>query len=258
MTKTTIAHVCKNCSNDFVGNFCNNCGQKDAHRITLSHVVHDVIHVFLHADKGIFPFMGNLLIAPGKLAFDYINGKRRMFNPFQYYILSVGLILFLMSKSSFYDELDTITNGSAQKIPGIMGKAMTDFNVFLRKNGNIITFLSMPLIALSSWLFFKKRKENYAEHFTMMILSMGQVCTVNAIFLLFTIFIKVPVSYSAGLSFVLVVLSLWMTYAQYYRLGIVRSFFKGLLVNVLGYFFQVILFIVLLIFYVVYLKTKAG
>lgn len=202
--------------------------------------------------------MGNLLLAPGRLAADYINGKRRMFNPFQYYILSVGLILFLMSKSSFYEDLDSLTSASAQKLPGLKNKAMTDVNLFIRKNGNLITFISMPILALNSWFFFRKRKQNYAEHFTMMIFSMGQVCTLNAIFLLFTVFVKVPASYSAGLSFVLMLISLWMTYAQFYRLNLFKAGVKSLLVNLLGYLFQIVLFMLLFIGYVMYLKSQAG
>ena len=56
---------CTNCGNTFTGKFCNRCGQKEAHRITIAHVAHDLVHVFLHADKGIVPFMKRLLIHPG-------------------------------------------------------------------------------------------------------------------------------------------------------------------------------------------------
>ena len=46
-------HLCKNCGNEYSENYCNRCGQKTVHRITLSHVGHEVVHAVTHADKGI-------------------------------------------------------------------------------------------------------------------------------------------------------------------------------------------------------------
>jgi len=39
-------HSCKNCENLFEGRFCNVCGQKTAHRLDVSHIWHEVIHLF--------------------------------------------------------------------------------------------------------------------------------------------------------------------------------------------------------------------
>ncbi|MES2454243.1 MAG: hypothetical protein V4594_01825 [Bacteroidota bacterium] len=40
-------------------------GQPVAHRITLGHVGHDLLHIFLHADKGIFSFVRRIVIEKG-------------------------------------------------------------------------------------------------------------------------------------------------------------------------------------------------
>ena len=82
MINSLVIHTCKNCNNEFNENFCNKCGQKEAHRITMSHVMHDVVHVLLHADKGIFPFMARVMVQPGIIAKEYLEGKRKFFNPF--------------------------------------------------------------------------------------------------------------------------------------------------------------------------------
>lgn len=64
-----------------------------------------MVHDFLHANKGIFPFMSKLLVQPGIVAKEYIEGKHKIFNPYQYLIFSVGLLIFLMTQAHFYDQL---------------------------------------------------------------------------------------------------------------------------------------------------------
>ncbi|HRD56577.1 MAG TPA: hypothetical protein PK504_00945 [Ferruginibacter sp.] len=69
-------HICQNCNNEFNGEFCNQCGQKIVHRITMPHLWHDLIHAFTHADKGFFHLLIALFKKPGAVAREYIlEGK---------------------------------------------------------------------------------------------------------------------------------------------------------------------------------------
>jgi hypothetical protein len=84
-------HTCCNCNNEFTGEYCNQCGQKLTHRITMAHLAHDILHAFTHADKGFLYLMVQLFKNPGKVAREYIvEGKRkRYFMPFQYILIII-------------------------------------------------------------------------------------------------------------------------------------------------------------------------
>jgi hypothetical protein len=72
--------VCKSCSSQGTGNYCGNCGAKyETKRITLSGLLHEVLHFFTHFDKG-FPFtLKQLLIEPGVPQKQYVEGARSLY-----------------------------------------------------------------------------------------------------------------------------------------------------------------------------------
>lgn len=94
---------CLNCGQNLTGPFCSQCGQKETHRYTVGHVLHELLHVFTHADKGIFSFAKNILVKPGTVALDLVEGRRkRYFNLFQYLLLIVGGYHFFNRKVRSY------------------------------------------------------------------------------------------------------------------------------------------------------------
>jgi hypothetical protein len=168
---------CLNCNTplESTQKFCGNCGQKaNTNRLTLGHFFHEFFHAFTHTDKGIFHLLFGLLTRPGLVALDYIEGKRKKyFNPFTFFLIMMGI--FVLS--------NRISNPVSQEIhvpAGIMNipdetaknKAIAMFirggevRNFTTANGNIISMIAIPMIALIFWLSFKKRKYNYAEHLT--------------------------------------------------------------------------------------------
>ena len=49
-----MTHTCKNCSNNFKGDFCNQCGQKyNVSGFTFKHFFEEAFPAFTHADKGV-------------------------------------------------------------------------------------------------------------------------------------------------------------------------------------------------------------
>ena len=246
--------TCKNCGQGFTGQFCNHCGQKIAHRITAKHVSHDVMHVFLHADKGVFSFIQKIITSPGYLAADYINGKRKMFNPYQYFILSVGLVLFMMSKAHFYENMESINNSNASAMSKPLQNAMADFNHFIKTKGNLISYITLPISALFSWIMFLKKGNNYAEHFTLLVFSTSQVNTFTIVLMGVSIVFNLSVYQSAALTFCTGIISLTITYQQFYSLKWLAALFKGVIVFLsfyltemiimgIGFFLYILLFV---------------
>ncbi|HEX4958146.1 MAG TPA: DUF3667 domain-containing protein [Lacibacter sp.] len=144
--------------------FCDQCGQKaDTHRLSLSHIWHDLIHAFTHADKGFLHLIWQLAVNPGKVARAYINGQRKKyFNPFHFLILVVGVASLVLISTSFVNF-----SGNA-RIPA------NPVSAFLNKHVNLIILLNVPILALWNQLLFRKSHTNFAENLVLAAYASGE------------------------------------------------------------------------------------
>ena len=172
------SNKCLNCSTlmDSDAKFCAACGQsKNVHRFSMPNFFHEAFHAFTHTDKGILHLLKCLAIQPGTTAREYINGRRKYyFNPFSFFLILMGL--FVLS-NSFFVKPRKITEPNAtvlQRIPtedgkkkyiAMMGRVTKSSN-FFRQHGNVVAMVAVPFISLFTWLFFRRKKYNYAEHLT--------------------------------------------------------------------------------------------
>jgi len=166
---------CLNCGTLLTAddNFCPYCGQKsNVHRLKLSHILHEFLHSFTHADKGFLGITADLALKPGIVAREYIAGKRKKyFNPFTYFLLCLGIMVFSANVFKTIHEPVPVDQKIVQRIPTEEGRKQyigiitrsNNANAFLKKNLNIIAMLMLPLFSFLSWLFFRKRGYNYAE-----------------------------------------------------------------------------------------------
>lgn len=170
--------ACANCSTPLEAayQFCPHCGQKSpVHRLTSAHFLHEGFHAVTHTDKGIFYLLKSLATHPGRVAREYMAGRRKKyFNPFTFFLLVMGLFVFLNT----YFNQETIHRkpdpAILQRIPTeegrqkylVMLERSNTINGFFTKNGNIVAMFAMPFIALLTWIFYRKRQYNYAEHLT--------------------------------------------------------------------------------------------
>src|SRR4051812_13168732 len=79
--------TCKNCSNQFTGNYCNNCGEKvyTAHDKSILHFLEEGMHFITHFDGSFFSTLKAIFTTPGKLSTDYTNGiRKRYFKPLSF------------------------------------------------------------------------------------------------------------------------------------------------------------------------------
>jgi Protein of unknown function (DUF3667) len=102
--------VCKNCSNNLVGNFCSNCGQKaNTFRITFRELFHHIPHAVFHIDHGFFYTVKELAYRPGHAIREYLEGKRKYhFNPFLMLLL-LGGFCYLYSRFHFETVLASVS-----------------------------------------------------------------------------------------------------------------------------------------------------
>lgn len=153
--------ACKNCGSILTGKYCSNCSQNaDIHRFTLKHALHDFFHSFTHIDRGILFLIKELFTRPGYVSKEYIEGKRKKyFNPFQYLFLAVAAATFLsVNYQLMGPKADVNAIGTGINTFGLQ------YNAFIYKYFNVIQLVSVPVIALFSWLFYRKSGYNYAEN----------------------------------------------------------------------------------------------
>ncbi len=168
-TNTTMnEHTCKNCENTFTASYCNVCGQKLAHRISMKHIWHDIVHAFTHADKGIFHLFFQLFIRPGIVAREYIvDGKRkRYFNPFQYILIVGSIAAFVAVNSHFMENTMTMMPG-AEQASGRQAEFMKTAAHLQSKYFNLVILLLLPFNAFATFIWYRRLRFNYAEHLTL-------------------------------------------------------------------------------------------
>jgi len=87
---------CANCQTPIQGGWCHACGQKaePSHR-SIRHLVGEALEGLTHMDGRVWTTLRRLILQPGQLTRDYLDGKRAaQIPPFRLYLV-VLLILFL-------------------------------------------------------------------------------------------------------------------------------------------------------------------
>ena len=116
----------------------------------MHHILHDLVHVFTHADKGFLFLTKELALRPGITAKAYLEGKRKQyFNPFSYLMLTIAVSAFL---TNYFHLLE------------IEGQPNNPVSAMISKNINIVFLIAVPITAALNKLLFYKSGYNFAEH----------------------------------------------------------------------------------------------
>ncbi len=178
---------CLNCESEVNGNFCAYCGQKTAiHRINFKNfITHDFLHGLFHVEKGMLFTAKESLIRPGKAGLDYIDGKRkRYYNVFYFILVLIGINIFL---GNYYDHLTEIyTTYDTKEVNNTL---MNKIDQFYSDYSKIIIFSFIPLLAINSFILFRKRKLYFSEH----LIIAG--ITILGILLIYTVYIMLSFFY---------------------------------------------------------------
>lgn len=266
--KIIILHMestrCVNCSRQLAPDFkvCPECGQKiNIHRFTVSHILHELLHAFTHADKGALHLLKELAVRPGIVLQEYIlEGKRKKyFNPFTLLLIILGFSVFMNSifhpfQKNQYITQEQMANAKTEEAKAIyqrITEGQVKVNAFMEKKTNIMTFITAPIMAFAFWLVFKGKKLNYAEHmvsYLMITCVLSLISTVS--------FVPLMNVVHKDWIFLLVVGNLLMqiaytTYAYQKLLGL-KGFGEIIMVaaaNILGMFFTMLMVMIVTIVY---------
>lgn len=223
--------ICKNCNQQFVGDFCNYCGQAaDTQKLSLHYIWHDLQHGLFHFDNGIFYTIRQLLTRPGHTIREFINGKRiRHFKP-----LSLVIVL-----ATFYGLLYHYFIGNLFdiKLKGSQEDLMGVFENVSRWMMDHLAYTSFILIigaTISTHIVFKKERYNWAEHFVLNTFTVGLILITSIILLPVLYILKLNggdglQDYGIFSQYLIFILLFWC-YAQFFiKLSIIQKLARTLL-----------------------------
>ncbi len=184
MAKTVkkIAHkvnatiICKNCNNEVSGNFCSHCGQPaDTHKLNMHFILHDLQHGLFHFDKGILYTTKELLTRPGHTIREFIDGKRvKHFQPLSFVIV-LATFYGLLYHYLIFDRIKTTLINPKDDITGASGKIVT----WMTEHFAFVGLILIITATLVSYVIFKKKKYNLAEHLALNTFSIGLFLVIN-------------------------------------------------------------------------------
>src|SRR5262245_21235530 len=88
---------CLNCGEVLHGKYCVNCGQKaEVKKLSWHSFVEEIAHFFTHIEKGFLKTTTTLLIKPGLLLRNYLDGKRKAYHkPVSFLLIWIAIYIIV-------------------------------------------------------------------------------------------------------------------------------------------------------------------
>jgi hypothetical protein len=190
--------TCKNCGKNFLGEYCNSCGEKvyTESNKKMSHFFEEAFHFSTHLDGKFFTTMKTIFATPGKFSLDYCNGiRKKYFKPISLFLLIVILyLLFPLAKglnmrfntyiSSEYNYAwfaKPIADKKMKQLNISKDELATKYDAKSQKFAKPFLLLILPFTGLLLFLLFYKRNKFFYDHF---VLSIELSSTIFAIMFL--------------------------------------------------------------------------
>lgn len=173
---------CPNCESPIQNQFCENCGEKRFLKqdLAFKHLLKQLFTSLTDIDNKLIKSFYLLLIKPGQLSLDYINGKRKnRLNPIQLFLIC-NIVYFIFAslshQNTFKTELQTHLN-AYNFIHYEMAQQLVDeklietgedyknyekrFNTKIDVFAKSLVFLIIPIIAVVFFMVFSFPKKQY-------------------------------------------------------------------------------------------------
>ena len=145
-----------NCAAPVSGAFCSGCGQRrDIPEFSWHYLLVELPAGIFAVDKGIVHTVKSLFTRPGHAIREYLEGKRiQHFRPFSLLVLSAGLYGFI---ALFFDlRFPEFELGTQEKSKEIIDT--------VNQHYALVELVLLPVLSVSTWLFFRRSGYNYVEH----------------------------------------------------------------------------------------------
>ncbi len=234
---------CKNCGIGVQGNYCSECGQQViTRRITLKTVVQELFAIITNVEKGFWYTAKMLFVAPATVVCDYITGRTiRYYHPFRYLFWWVTISVAINLSLGLYDRQQTEIQsyiGGEESERAL--KMQQDLQQEVKKYLTFIPLLLVPFASIGSYLLFKKKGYNYAEHMVLNAYIQGQMAMIGIPLLLISILIPTTML-SFSLSIILSLFYGTFVFSRFFKTSVPVAFFKNLMTHLLAYSIVMIL-----------------
>ena len=156
-----MSEICKNCQHEIELNFCSNCGQKKSKRIDAKYLKDELQYTLVHTNKGFFYSIKKIVQRPGQTARLFLEGDRvNHYKPIALVFILSGISAFLTNTLIHPDEIIN----KYYVAHGINVPDMTSVTHLILKYYSFMMLLSIPFMAVFSWIAFKKWGDNYYEN----------------------------------------------------------------------------------------------
>lgn len=194
---------CANCARVMDGpeqKFCPACGQPTpAHRIDWHFLGHELEHSVLHMDRGVLYTLKRLMLRPGHLIRDYIEGRRAGVVKPVLLIMMTGAAATLMAHYALDGDAigasltagmeagageQSSMNAEQAEAMAHMTRVFTVVKDWMNRHLTLITLLLLPVQAAAFKLTFRRFKQiNYPEWLVITSFLMAQLFVVWVVFM---------------------------------------------------------------------------
>ena len=236
---------CKNCNENLLetNKYCSNCSAKVvSNRLTLMYVVEEFLTTFISWDNKFFKTFLHLFTQPKSVVNSYLSGvRKRYMQPFPFMIVALTIygVYMYFSKDQVLEYLDAISgnteaNAETEKYAE-MGKKSTEFAI---SYFNIVTFGSIPVLALINLLIFKGK--NFIEHCIALVYVYANYLLGYTIIGVLGLLFNISFTYVYPLTMVLMIVYHMFAYQKIFEL----SFFKITVKTILFWLLLTLAFII--------------
>jgi len=175
---------CLNCDSALsaAARFCPHCGQRsDTARLSLADMVRELMHSFVDVERRPLAFARALLLRPGVVAREYVDGRRRRhYGPFATLAVLVGLAALAFQLSGF----QVLTQEGVAPVPATL----------LHRHFNLVLLAQLPLLGGLCALLFRRDGLALPEHMVLVAYTLGVRSLVLTIMVLIALLNATPVS----------------------------------------------------------------
>ena len=169
---------CLNCAHPLHGRFCSNCGQDgQVRRLSLRTLLSDLVDELFKLELPIARTVVRLSWWPGRVAAEYIRGRRRTYtNPLKYCLLTAAVSVLMLQIWPIHIEPppEAGSANGATEISVAWYEAAERSQQFLARYSALITLAMLPILAGLTRLFFLRSGHNFAEHYVLGLYVHGQ------------------------------------------------------------------------------------
>lgn len=159
---------CLNCGMAVSHNFCSNCGQKTSvTRVDAMEIVEETIHFFTHLEKNFLQTSINMILRPGVVQHNYLDGKRKRYqSPLSFFLTWVTVEWLVKSWVIWRFNYQTTLN---PKISSDYGAA----TIYIRNHTYFLLIIIVPVVCTIGYFIMSKPKYNYCETLILCFYSYG-------------------------------------------------------------------------------------